>query len=93
MLVSRDERNQRWWMTEFARNIPTCGAPGNFSRLTGMSYSDDLYQWTTLDDTPLLLGADEWEGMRDQFHTFLPFDYGASDLYLLCVVHLRSGFR
>lgn len=76
MLVSRDERNQRWWLNE--RTVTLTG------RNAALRTSTDLTKWSDPADLIFESTPDMGYGKAWQWHGgFTPFNYGNMNLGLL----------
>jgi hypothetical protein len=76
MLVSRDERNQRWWLNERTVTL--------HSRNAALRTSTDFITWTDPPDVIFESTPDMGYGKQFQWHGgFTPFNYGNLNLGLL----------
>jgi hypothetical protein len=76
MMVTRDHRNQQWWMNE--RPSSKTG------RTVGLCTSQDLIHWTTPTETIFSNDPESGFGRLWEWHAGItPFNYGNQDLGLL----------
>lgn len=76
MMVTRDERNGRWWMSQRPKALA--------GRNAGLRYSDDLLHWTDPVEPVFVNGPDAAFGRLWEWHGGItPFNYGNMDLGFL----------
>ena len=89
MILMRDHRNRRWMLFDRPLTEPIPGI--GYTRFLGLSYSEDLVEFTSPNE--VVLTPDELDGHGElmQFESFIPFNYGNQDLAFLFASSLRTG--
>ena len=82
MMVTRDYRNQQWWMNESPPRYANVDSGHRSRRDIGLSTSKDMINWSPT-EIVFLNGPDSDFGRLWEWHGMTPFNYGNMDLGFL----------